>query len=134
MSVSHINPPELFQLPGFSQIVVASPGKLAFIAGQGAFDRDFKLIGEGDLHAQTVQAFSNLKAALAAVHATPADVVSSNMYVVNLDDARTETFVKAMNAALDGQGFPPNASTLVGVTRLGDPRMLVEISAIAAVP
>lgn len=133
MAVSHINPPDLFENPGFSQIVVASPGKLAFIAGQGAFGRDYTLVGENDLYAQTVQAFKNLNCALAAVGATPADVVSTNMYVVGLDAEKTATFVKAMEVALDGERFPPNASTIVGVTQLGDPRMLVEISAIAAI-
>lgn len=39
-----------------------------------------------------------------------------------------------MNEALDGRPFPPNASSIVGVTRLGVPGMLVEISAVAAVP
>jgi enamine deaminase RidA (YjgF/YER057c/UK114 family) len=39
-----------------------------------------------------------------------------------------------MNVALDGRAFPPNASTLVGVTRLGHPDMRIEISAVAAIP
>jgi enamine deaminase RidA (YjgF/YER057c/UK114 family) len=130
----HVNPDTLFKLPGFSQIVVAPPGRLAFIAGQGAFDADFKLIGADDLHAQTVQAFKNVKAALAAVGAMPADVVSSTFYVVGLNEETTQTFVAAMNVALDGQPFPPNASTLVGVTRLGAPGMLIEIAAVASVP
>lgn len=133
MSVTHINPPELLASSGFSQVVVAPPGKLAFIAGQGAFDCNYTLVGGHDLYAQTVQAFRNLTLALTAVGATPADVVSTTMYVVGLDEGKTATFVKAMEAALDGKCFPPNASTIVGVTQLGDPRMLVEISAIAAV-
>jgi enamine deaminase RidA (YjgF/YER057c/UK114 family) len=130
----HVNPDTLFKLPGFSQIVVAPPGRLAFIAGQGPFDAEFRLIGADDLHAQTVQAFRNVKAALAAVGATPADVVSSTFYVVGLNEETTQTFVAAMNVALDGQPFPPNASTLVGVTRLGAPGMLIEIAAVASIP
>jgi enamine deaminase RidA (YjgF/YER057c/UK114 family) len=134
MAVEHVNPDTLFRLPAFSQIVVAPPGRLAFIAGQGPFDAAFQLVGGDDLQAQTVQAFQNLKAALAAVGATPADVVSSTFYVVDLDEEKTGLFVAGMNAALDGQPFPPNASTLVGVTRLGHPAMKVEISAVAAIP
>jgi len=130
----HINPDTLFKLPGFSQIVVAPPGRLAFIAGQGPFDANFNLIGADDLHAQTVQAFRNVKAALAAVGATPADVVSSTFYVVGLNDDTTQIFVAAMNVALDGHPFPPNASTLVGVTQLGAPGMLIEIAAVASIP
>ena len=134
MAVQHVNPETLFRLPGFSQITVAPAGRLAFIAGQGPFDPNFQLVGGDDLHAQTVQAFRNLAAALAAVGASPADVVSSTFYIVGLDDETTAIFVSAMNAALDGQAFPPNASTLVGVTRLGHPAMKIEISAVAAIP
>lgn len=133
MRNKHVSPPNLFPNPEFSQVVISPPGRLAFIAGQGAFDRDFNLIGEGDLHAQTVQAFRNLAHALEAAGSAPADVLSSTMYVVDLDEEKTDIFVDAMRIALDGQCFPPHASTLVGVTRLGEPRMLVEISAIATV-
>ena len=134
MAVEQVNPDTLFRLPAFSQIVVAPPGRLAFIAGQGPFDADFQLVGGDDLYAQTVQAFRNLTAALAAVGASPADVVSTTFYVVELDEEKTGQFVAGMNAALDGKPFPPNASTLVGVTRLGHPAMRVEISAVAAIP
>ena len=47
---------------------------------------------------------------------------------------RKDDLAGAMKTALDGQPFPPNASTLVGVTRLGHPQMLIEISAVTAVP
>ncbi len=134
MNIQHVNPKGLLSLPEYTQVVVSSPGRIAFIAGQGAFDQDFNLIGGDDLHAQTIQAFVNLRTALAGVGASPAHVLSSTIYVVDLDEAKTETFVAAMKTALDGQPFPPNASTLVGVTRLGHPQMLIEISAVAAVP
>jgi enamine deaminase RidA (YjgF/YER057c/UK114 family) len=134
MAVEHVNPDTLFKLPGFSQIVIAPPGRLAFIAGQGPFNAQFELIGGKDLHAQVVQAFRNLKAALTAVGATPQDVVSTTFYLVGLDEASTATFIAAMNTALDGEAFPPNASSLIGVARLGHPEMRIEISAVAAVP
>ncbi len=130
-TVERINPPGLFELEGFSQVVVARGGRTAYIAGQGPFDAGMKLIGQGDLHAQTVQAFRNLRTALQALGVGPDRVVSSTMYVVGLDEERSATFVRAMNVALDGEPFPPNASSLIGVARLGHPEMLVEISAIA---
>src|ERR1035441_10516868 len=102
MTVEHVNPDTLPKYPGFSQVVIAPAGRLAFIAGQGAFDTGNEIVGVGDLHAQVVQAFRNLGAALDAVHATPEDVVSSTFYVVNLDAAATEVFVAAMNESLDG--------------------------------
>lgn len=133
MSNRHVNPPTHFYNPEFSQVVISPPGPLAFIAGQGAFDKDFNFIGEGDLYEQTLQAFRNLRSALEAAGAKAEDVLSSTMYVVDLDEEKTEIFVNAMRVALDGKVFPPHASTLVGVTKLGDPRMLVEIAAIASV-
>ena len=130
-AIEHINPPGLLQLDAFSQVVVVSGGRTAYIAGQGPVDAGMNLIGRGDLHAQTVQAFRNLRTALQALGVGPDRVVSSTMYVVGLDEERSATFVRAMNVALDGEPFPPNASSLIGVARLGHPEMLVEISAIA---
>ena len=134
MPNTHVNPPTLFSLPQFAQAVIEPSGKIAHMAGQGAFDKDFNLIGKDDLHAQTVQAFNNLKHALEAVGSSPEHVLSSTMYIVNLDAAKTDIFVKAMLVALDGKPFPPNASTILGVTALGSPDMMVEISAVASVP
>ena len=54
MSVEHIQPDGLFPAQGMSHVVVAS-GRMAYIAGQGAFDRNFRLVGEGDLFTQTIQ-------------------------------------------------------------------------------
>lgn len=127
------NPDGLFELDGFSQVVVASGSKTIYISGQGAYDKQMKLLGKEDYFAQTVKAFGNLKIALAAAGATPAQVVSSTMYVKNLSTQVMETFIHAMNVAQDGEPFAPNASSLIGVQALGGEDMLVEISAIAVV-
>ena len=130
MSIEHVQPPGLFKAEGFSQVVVGTGRRLAFIAGQGAYDAQFNLIGRGDHFAQAVQAFRNLATALDALGATPAQVVSSTMYVVGLTPETLGHFTRAMGQALDGRPFPPNAATLVGVERLALPDMLVEISAV----
>ena len=131
MTIEHVQPPGLFKAEGFSQVVVGSGRRLAFIAGQGAYDAEFKLVGPGDHHAQAAQAFRNLAKALEALGATPAQIVSTTMYVVGLTPAVLEQFSRAMNEALGGKPFPPNAATLVGVEKLAFPDMLVEIAAIA---
>ncbi len=132
MKIDHVNPAGLFALDGFSQIVVAEGARrTAYIAGQGAFDEKFVLQGEGDLHAQTVQAFRNLRTAVESLGGTVADIVSSTMYVVKLDAKKVEIFTAAMAEALDGEAFPPNASSLIGVEALAGEGMLVEISAVA---
>jgi enamine deaminase RidA (YjgF/YER057c/UK114 family) len=135
MTIRHVNPSGLFQMPeAFSQVVTSSPGKLVFVAGQGSFDADMKLVGAGDYEAQAKQAFRNLATALAAVGAGPEHVVSSTLYVVNLAPEALAAFARGMNHALDGRPFPPNASTLVGVQSLAFPGMLVEICATALLP
>jgi enamine deaminase RidA (YjgF/YER057c/UK114 family) len=134
MAARHLNPPGLMKPVGYSHVVVARGGRTVYVAGQGAFDTGWQLIGRGDHYTQTRQAYRNLVAALAAADARPADVVKSTIYLADASDAAIEQFTRAMYEALDGQPMPPTASTLVGVTRLGVEGMLVEIDAIAVVP
>lgn len=133
MEIERINPKGLFVLDAFTQIVRTRGGRLAFIAGQGAFDAQFKLIGEGDLHAQVVQAFRNLRTAVESIGGKVEQIVSTNMYIVGLDAKKVEIFGKAMAIAFDGKPFPPNASTMIGVQSLAGEGMLVEISGFAIV-
>jgi enamine deaminase RidA (YjgF/YER057c/UK114 family) len=135
MSIQHVNPKGLLEMAAaFSQVVTAAPGRLVFVAGQGAYDAHGKLVGAGDYYAQSKQAFRNLRTALAAVGAEPTHVVASTMYVKDLHAEALGAFARGMNDALDGKPFPPNASTLVGVQSLAYPEMLVEVSAIAVLP
>jgi 2-iminobutanoate/2-iminopropanoate deaminase len=134
MKVERVNPEGLFVLDAFTQVVITKDvGKVAYIAGQGAFDAAFNLIGPGDLHAQTVQAFRNLRTAVEAVGSEIENVVSTTMYIVDLTPDKVEIFGRAMAEALDGEAFPPNASSMIGVQGLAVEGMLVEISAIAAI-
>jgi enamine deaminase RidA (YjgF/YER057c/UK114 family) len=133
MEIERINPKGLFVLDAFTQIVRTKGGRLAFIAGQGAFDEQFNLIGAGDLHAQVVQAFKNLQTAVQAIGGSVEQIVSTNMYIVGLDPKKVEIFQRAMAVALDGKPFPPNASTMIGVQSLAGEGMLVEISGFAIV-
>ncbi|MEZ4280798.1 MAG: RidA family protein [Myxococcota bacterium] len=133
VDIERIDPKGLFVLDAFTQIVRTQGGRLAFIAGQGAFDENFQLIGPGDLHAQVVQAFRNLRTAVEAIGGTPEQIVSTNMYIVGLDAKKVEIFQRAMAVALDGKPFPPNASTMIGVQSLAGEGMLVEISGFAVV-
>ena len=134
MPLTRSNPDGLFSLDAFTQVVVADAGaRTVYIAGQGAFDARFQLVGEGDLYAQTQQAFRNLETAVTAVGGTVDDIASTTIYLVDLDAAKVETFSRAMAECRDGRGFPPNASTMVGVGGLAAEGMLIEISAIAVV-
>lgn len=135
MEIERQNPEGLFEMDGFTQIVTTEKaGKVAYIAGQGAFDTGFKLIGEGDLHAQTVQAFRNLRIAVESLGGQAENIVSTTMYIVELTPEKVNIFAKAMAVALDGKPFPPNASSMIGVQGLAAKGMLVEISAVAVLP
>src|SRR5262245_31998701 len=79
-----LNPPGLFQPSTFSQIATVRDGRLVLISGQTARDAQSSIVGRGDLRAQTLQVFENLKLALAGVGAEFADVAKLTTYVVNL--------------------------------------------------
>src|SRR3954451_18368260 len=61
--IRFVNPPELAPPPGYSNIAEIRGGRLVYIAGQAALDRDGSLVGEGNLEAQADQAFRNLATA-----------------------------------------------------------------------
>ena len=135
MEIQRINPDGLFELDAFTQIVTAeNAGRTAYIAGQGAFDANFKLVGPGDLGAQTTRAFQNLKIAVESLGGRVEHIVSTTMYIVDITPEKVEIFSRAMNEALDGEPFPPNASSMIGVQGLAGEGMLVEISAVAVIP
>ena len=135
MAIERLNPDGLFALDAFSQIVTTErAGKVAYIAGQGAFDAKFNLVGPGDLHAQTVQSFRNLRIAVESLGGQVDHIVSTTMYIVELTAEKVEIFSRAMAEALDGKPFPPNASSMIGVQGLAAEGMLVEISAVAVLP
>jgi enamine deaminase RidA (YjgF/YER057c/UK114 family) len=65
--IRRINPPELGNPPGYSQVVSVSAGRIIFIAGQTALDSDGNVVGKNDFAAQAKQVFRNLAAALEAI-------------------------------------------------------------------
>ena len=64
MPIQAINPDTLAKPAGYTHVMAATGGTTLYLAGQGAFDRDWKLVGAGDLVAQAEQATKNLLAAL----------------------------------------------------------------------
>ena len=121
-----MNPSAIAKPGGYSHVVEATgPGRIVYIAGQlgvkpdGSFPSDFR--------AQAVQAFENLKAALAAVGATFNDVVKLNNYLVDISanlGAYREVRDKYVNVK------EPPASTTIGVAALARPDALYEVEAV----
>lgn len=119
--------------PGFSHAVTAS-GRLAFVSGQVALDADGRLVGAGDLAAQTRQALGNLHKILRALGADWPNVIRFGWFVLDasqvqvIRDAREEFLRPAL-------GNRPNpASTLLQVAGLVRPEFLVEVEAVVALP
>ena len=127
-----LNPEGLAPPVGFSHLAVAAPGRLVFLAGETAHQADGTLAGS-TLVEQFAAAAQNVAVALAAAGATPADVVSLQIFTTDVDGYRADT--KAIGAAyreVFGPHYPPMA--LFGVTRLYDPAALVELVVTAVIP
>jgi enamine deaminase RidA (YjgF/YER057c/UK114 family) len=132
MEKKYLNPDTLLKPRGYTHVVtITGPAKMIFISGQVAIDKEGKLVGPGDLKTQIRQASANLKAALEAAGATPADIVKTNTYIVNYKQSDYSAMREA-RGELFPDGEPP-ASTLVGVTSLAVEGLMVEMEAIAAV-
>jgi len=131
MEKKFINPPTLATPRGYTHVVTAAGGKMVFIAGQVAWDVKGELVGKGDLRAQATQAYTNLKAALAAAGATTADVAKMNTYVVNFKSTDLSVIREVRSQFFPQENLP--ASTLVGVQALAMDGLLIEVDAIAMV-
>jgi enamine deaminase RidA (YjgF/YER057c/UK114 family) len=124
-----INPQALGKPPGYTHVVeVTAPARIVYIAGQLGVDRDGRVVG--DIRAQAVQTFENLKAALAAVGADFHDVVKLNNYLV--DRAHLPTFREVRDSYLAEKDRP--ASTTIAISGLAREGALIEIEAVAMVP
>ena len=104
-------------------------GNTVYISGQVSFDREDRIVGKGDIEAQTRQVFENMKAVLEAAGGSMDDVVRINVYLTDL--ANRPGFHRVREEYFDKDRLP--ASTLVIVKGLIDPDLLVEVEAVAVI-
>jgi reactive intermediate/imine deaminase len=124
-----LNPASVAPGRGYSHGVTVSGGHTTWTAGQVAFDGDGNVVGAGDIVAQTRRVFQNLSAVLEEAGATWSDVVKLNYFVT--DVSRLQAIREVRNEFLDPDRLP--ASTLVQVSALAMPELLIEIEAIVVV-
>jgi reactive intermediate/imine deaminase len=99
------------------------------VSGQIANDLGGRLVGPGDLRAQTRQVFENLRAILEANGATFADVVKIGTYLTTLEDLDAMREVRKEYLTAE-----PPTSTAVQVVALLVPDAMIEVDLVAVVP
>jgi enamine deaminase RidA (YjgF/YER057c/UK114 family) len=128
VSIDPVDPPELYPGAPYHYATIARSGGLVFAAGACPLDASGRVVGPGDLEAQTSVAVDNLFIALRAAGAEVDDVLKTTVYVVATGQA---DLVRAWNVV--AERFAPSRppSTLLGVSVLGYTDQLVEIEAVA---
>lgn len=131
MIESRFDPPELLKIPEMVNVSIASGSRVVHISGQTAVDANGQVVGSTHLE-QSRRALQNLRIALDAAGATLADVAKFTIYIVDYSWDALEALTTAAKEVF-GEPYPVTANTLVGVSALWLPGLLVEVEAVAVI-
>ncbi|KIL39644.1 endoribonuclease L-PSP [Gordoniibacillus kamchatkensis] len=112
---------------GYTQVVEVRNARTIYVSGQVAINQNGELVGPGDLKAQTIQVFENIKAALEASDATFDNVVKLTFFLTDISQIQMVRDIRDMYV---NTKHPP-ASSAVEVSKLINEHFLIEIEAIA---
>jgi 2-iminobutanoate/2-iminopropanoate deaminase len=131
-NVQFFNPSGVSAPHGYSHTAIIDLGtcKMVIISGQVALDKQGNLVGKDDMGIQAGQVFLNIKTTLDELRGSMGDIVKLGIYVTDLDQLQAirgarDKYINASN---------PPASTLVQVSRLFRPDLLIEVEATAIIP
>lgn len=122
--------PALGRAPGYSHLAEVRGGRTVYLSGQIAVDERGEVVGAGDFTAQARRVFQNLGLALAEVGLSFDAVVKLTVFLTDL--ACLPQF-RAVRDEFVNVASPP-ASSLVEVSALVRPELLIEVEAVAAAP
>ena len=130
MSLKCIHPEGISTPETFTHVIVSKGSKIVFIAGQVAEDSNGKLVGAGDMVAQSRQVFANIGRCLEAAGARPDRVTKLTIFVANYKRDYLP-MIEEGRVSLFGDHKP--ADTLVGVAALSRPDYMLEVDAVAVI-
>lgn len=132
MNLEYRNPNTVHKPGPYTHAVVVNQGRIAYLAGQVAWDKEGEVVGVGDLQAQTRQVFENIKAILTDLGASFDNVIKITLFVVDYAPDKRSLMIDVANDYLNPERRP--ASTLLGVQALARPELLIEVEAVVALP
>lgn len=132
MAIELVNPDCLPKPDVYRQLSIARGSRMVFMAGQVARDAEGNPVGEGDLAAQVEQAYLNIGRAMSEIGGSFDDVAKLTVYVVDWSPEKFPLLGEGVARAAEKLGVDPvKPITLIGVSALGEPDLLVEVEATA---
>jgi enamine deaminase RidA (YjgF/YER057c/UK114 family) len=128
----YLNPKGFFEIPNYSQAIIAPPGRTLYISGQVAFDAQAQVIGGNDVGAQMDAVFANLRRVLEAAGAKAENILKVTHYFVDYDIKYLPDLLRNMSALFPANRMP--TSTLLTVPRLGRDGLRYELTAEGVIP
>ena len=114
---------------GYAQAVKV--GDTIYLSGQVSLDGEGNVVGIGDMETQIRQVYTNIKKVLAQYNASIENVVDEVIFITDMQAVSTAEVIKCRREMYSGN--PVVASTIVEISHLGFPELMVEIKCVAKI-